>query len=88
VMAVAGGLASVWGAIFGAATIRILGDEILPRLENVDALKAWHVDYLNIIIYALLLILVMIFMPQGLFLGLKDAIRRWQPKFSRKGATP
>lgn len=86
VMAVTGGLASIWGAIFGAATIRILGDEILPRLENLAVLKAWHVDYLNIIIYALLLILVMIFMPQGLFLGLKDAFGRWQPKLFRKGA--
>ncbi len=87
VMAVTGGLASVWGAIFGAATIRILGDEILPRLENLDALKAWHVDYLNIIIYALLLILVMIFMPQGLFVGIRDAFERWRMKRDQRGAT-
>jgi branched-chain amino acid transport system permease protein len=86
VMAVTGGLASVWGAIFGAATIRILGDEILPRLENLAVLKTWQIDYLNIIIYGLLLILVMIFLPQGLFVGLRDAFHRWRLKSSQPGA--
>jgi branched-chain amino acid transport system permease protein len=88
VMAVTGGLASIWGAIFGTATIRLLGDELLPRLENLAFLKAWHIDYLNIIIYGLLLILIMIFMPQGLFVSLRDTFDRWRLKWSQRGAKP
>jgi branched-chain amino acid transport system permease protein len=86
VMAAIGGLASIWGAIFGAATIRILGDEILPRFENFSLLKSWDLDYLNIIIYGLLLILVMVFMPQGLFVGMRDTFERWRLKRTQKGA--
>lgn len=88
VMAVTGGLASIWGAIFGAATIRVLGDELLPRLENLAFLKAWDIHYLNIIIYGLLLILIMIFMPQGLFVSLRDTFNRWRLKWSQRGAKP
>ena len=36
VMAVIGGLASIWGAIFGAGTTRILSDEVLLRFGDWD----------------------------------------------------
>jgi hypothetical protein len=32
--------------------------------------------------------LVMIFMPQGLFVGLKEAYGRWRLKHVRRGAEP
>ncbi|MBN2099904.1 MAG: branched-chain amino acid ABC transporter permease [Dehalococcoidia bacterium] len=86
VMAAIGGLASIWGAIFGAAAIRILGDEILPRFENLSLLKSWDLDYLNIIVYGLLLIVVMVFMPQGLFVGMRDAFERWRLKHAQREA--
>ncbi len=60
VMAVIGGLASVWGAIFGAGTTRLLSDEILLRFGEWD-----------VVIYGLVLMLVMILMPDGLFVWLK-----------------
>ncbi len=65
VMAVIGGLASVWGAIFGAGTTRLLSDEILVRYH---VLSGWDIP-----IYGLILVLVMIFMPQGLFVALRSA---------------
>jgi branched-chain amino acid transport system permease protein len=86
VMAAIGGLASIWGAIFGAATIRILGDELLPRFERLSFLQPLHLDYLNIIVYGLILILVMIFMPQGLFVALREALVRRRAKHTLRGA--
>jgi branched-chain amino acid transport system permease protein len=64
VMAVIGGLASIWGAIFGAGTTRLLSDQILLSFGHLD-----------IIIYGLILILVMIFTPEGLFIALKSAAK-------------
>lgn len=60
VMVVVGGLASVWGAIFGTATITLLGD-LLQGFGEMDT-----------VVFGLILILVMIFMPQGLFRGVLD----------------
>lgn len=75
VMAVIGGLASVWGAIFGAGATRILSDEILLRFGQWD-----------IIIYGLILMLVMIFMPEGLFVKLKEVFNRLRLRYRQKGA--
>ena len=65
VMAVVGGLASVWGAIFGTSTIHILNDEILI-----------HYGKWNMVISGLILMLILIFMPRGLFVTLKMAYQR------------
>lgn len=73
VMAVIGGLASIWGAIFGAATTNILSDEILLNFGELD-----------IMIYGLILMLVMIFMPQGLFVKLKETIAIWRTRAAKK----
>ncbi len=67
VMAVIGGLASVWGAIFGAGATRILSDELLLRFGEWD-----------VAIYGLILMLIMIFMPEGLFVRLKNVAGRWR----------
>jgi branched-chain amino acid transport system permease protein len=73
VMAVIGGLASIWGAIFGAATTNILSDEILLNFGELD-----------IMVYGLILMLVMIFMPQGLFVKLKETIAIWRTRAVKK----
>jgi branched-chain amino acid transport system permease protein len=77
VMAVVGGLASVWGAIFGAATVRILSEELLLAFGEWD-----------VVIYGLILMLVMIFTPQGLFVRIKEAFEQWRLRYQRKGAEP
>lgn len=68
-MAVVGGLASIWGALFGTAVVRILSNEVLLRFGSLD-----------IIVYGLILMVVMIFVPQGLFVGLRDTWLRWRRK--------
>lgn len=72
VMAVVGGLASVWGAIFGAGATRVLSDELLLGFGEWD-----------IAIYGLLLVLIMVFMPEGLFVRLKNLIERGRIRYSR-----
>jgi len=76
-MAVVGGLASIWGAIFGAATVRILSEDLLLGLGEWD-----------IAIYGLILMVIMIFMPEGLFVKLKEIFERLRLRYKRRGAEP
>jgi len=75
VMAVIGGLASIWGAIFGAGTTRILSDELLLGFGEWD-----------IVAYGAILIMVMIFMPEGLFVKLKELVGRWRQRYAERGS--
>ncbi len=65
IMAVIGGLASIWGAIFGAATVEILRNEILI-----------HYDKWNMVILGLILMVILILMPEGLFVALKKGYQQ------------
>ncbi len=75
VMVVVGGLASIWGAIFGAATITLLSD-LLHGFGELDT-----------VVFGLILILVMIFMPEGLFRTLVDVWNRSRGKGVRGQGT-
>ena len=68
VMIVLGGIGSITGAIVGATTLTILP----------EALRSFDQQYpgLRMVMYALLLILFMIFRPQGLF-GRRELNWRW-----------
>jgi branched-chain amino acid transport system permease protein len=73
VMAAVGGLATVWGAPFGAAVITLLTEvlrSIVPKL--LDHASGEY----EIIAFGILLILVMIFMPQGVVQGVTDIYNR------------
>lgn len=65
VMAVIGGLASIWGAIFGAGITKVLSDEILLNFGEWD-----------VVAYGFMLILIMIYMPEGVFPTLKSSFER------------
>ena len=62
-MVVIGGMASVWGALIGAAVLTLL-PEVLHGFAEYE-----------MIIFGLILMVVMIFMPQGLTRGIMDMIR-------------
>ncbi len=64
VMVVIGGLASIWGAIFGAAALTVLAELLHPFGD------------LDVVVFGLILMVVMIFMPQGLTRGLLDLYER------------
>ncbi len=63
-MVAVGGMASVWGAIIGAALLTILP----------EYLRAFH-DY-DILIYGSILLVIMIFLPQGLFAGIFSLVKK------------
>jgi branched-chain amino acid transport system permease protein len=76
VMAAVGGLASIWGAPFGAAAITILTEairRIMPRL--LAHASGEH----EVIAYGVLLVVIMIFLPEGVWAALRDSLRaRWR----------
>jgi branched-chain amino acid transport system permease protein len=59
-MVVVGGMASIWGSLVGAAVLTIL-PELLAVFHDVE-----------VVIFGLILMVVMIFMPRGLVRGLLD----------------
>jgi branched-chain amino acid transport system permease protein len=66
IMVVVGGLGSVWGTLFGAAFITIL--------PNFLGLLETYTD----IIHGVILVVILLFLPQGFVSGLVDIIRlRW-----------
>ncbi len=71
VMSAVGGLSSIWGAPFGIALVLILKEVLRSRLRILlQGASGEH----ETIIYGLLLIAIMIFLPQGIA---ASAARRW-----------
>lgn len=79
-MVVLGGMASTYGAVFGAILLTFL-PELLVVFEDYEML-----------IYGAILMMVMIFMPQGLFIGLGDKIKqlslKWRNQYSSERIGP
>jgi branched-chain amino acid transport system permease protein len=63
IMVVVGGMGSIWGTLFGTALITLLPEWI----EALDAYKD--------IVHGLILVLILIFLPQGLVTGITDTVR-------------
>jgi branched-chain amino acid transport system permease protein len=72
-MAAVGGLASIWGAAFGVAFVFVVREVLRARMQ--DLLRGAGGEH-ELIAYGVILVLIMIFMPQGLVRGLADAYRR------------
>jgi branched-chain amino acid transport system permease protein len=74
-MVVVGGMASIWGSLLGASLLTLL-----PEWLHVFS------DY-EMIVYGLILMMIMIFLPQGLTRGLLDLYER-STDVSRRSSTP
>jgi branched-chain amino acid transport system permease protein len=90
VMVVAGGLGSTTGAIVAAVVLTLLPEALRSLFLNIgaDASLAQKVDQIRMPIYGILLVILMLVRPQGLF-GTKeiwDIRPRWWPG-TRKGLT-
>ncbi|MBF8194194.1 branched-chain amino acid ABC transporter permease [Nonomuraea sp. K274] len=75
VMAVVGGLGTIWGAIVGASAITLL----LQALNNLSALPGmptYAPSVLSYAVYALVLILVVLFLPHGLVPAITGRLSR------------
>ena len=77
VMIVLGGIGSITGAVFGATTLTILPEALRTFDQQFPGLR--------MVLYALLLILLMIFRPQGLF-GRRELGWSWLRLPSRRAA--
>jgi branched-chain amino acid transport system permease protein len=76
IMIVLGGMGSITGAIMGAVVITIL-PEALRQLPTVELFgRQFNFADLRLVIYALLLILIMLFRPQGV-LGTREFGLSW-----------
>jgi branched-chain amino acid transport system permease protein len=80
VMAVIGGLASVWGAVFGAATLLLLQQYLRTAVRLVIPNASGEHE---IIAFGIMLIVIMIFLPDGLFAGLLRVGRGWWSRRQR-----
>jgi branched-chain amino acid transport system permease protein len=72
-MAAVGGLASVWGSIFGAAGVILLAQFLRDRMSLVLGGASGEQE---IIVFGLLLMAIMVFMPEGLTVGGLRVVRR------------
>jgi branched-chain amino acid transport system permease protein len=73
VMSVVGGIASIWGAPFGVAVVMILKELIRTRMHAV--LRGAGGEH-EVIAFGILVVVIMIFMPEGLTVGIVNMIRR------------
>jgi branched-chain amino acid transport system permease protein len=74
VMAVVGGLATVWGAPIGAAVVILLTESlrsVVPKLSHHAS------GEYEIIAFGLLLMLILIYMPQGVVQAMAEVYAGW-----------
>ncbi|MEJ2154325.1 MAG: branched-chain amino acid ABC transporter permease [Desulfobacteraceae bacterium] len=64
IMVVVGGMGSIWGTLFGTALITLLPEWI----EALDTYKD--------VVHGLILVLILLFLPQGLVTGIAAAVRK------------
>jgi branched-chain amino acid transport system permease protein len=79
-MAAVGGLASIWGAPLGVATMLLLGDLIQSRMESVFHIQGGGYE---LILNGLLLVLIMIFLPAGVTASGVEWVRRLRRRAAR-----
>ena len=77
VMSVVGGIASIWGAPFGVAVALILKELIRTRMHAV--LRGAGGEH-EVIAFGVLIVILMIFMPEGLTVGGINLVRRLRRK--------
>jgi branched-chain amino acid transport system permease protein len=75
VMAVVGGLGTIWGALAGAAAITLIV-QLLNHLGTLDGMPSYAPSVLSYAVYSLLLIAMVLFLPGGIVPALR---RRFTP---------
>jgi branched-chain amino acid transport system permease protein len=71
-MAAVGGLSSIWGAPLGVGVMYIVSNLIQTRMETVLHIRGGEYE---LILYGLILVLIMIFLPKGVVSSLTTARR-------------
>lgn len=85
VMAAVGGMSTIWGAPFGVAFILGLRELLRSRLHLVlEGAGGEH----EIIAFGVILVVIMIFMPEGLVLGGRRLLNKWRHQRSISKTAP
>lgn len=75
VMAAVGGLASIWGAPFGVAVVFIVKEFLRARLHLlIEGAGGEH----EVVAFGIILVLLMIFAPNGVINGVRHLLQRWR----------
>ncbi|HEX5493011.1 MAG TPA: branched-chain amino acid ABC transporter permease [Mycobacteriales bacterium] len=75
VMAVIGGLGTIWGGLLGSAVITVLV-QLLNSLGTQPGMPSYAPTVFSYAVYALVLVLALLFLPRGLLPGATDWWRR------------
>jgi branched-chain amino acid transport system permease protein len=75
VMVVVGGMASIWGAIFGAGMVTILGEVLRGLGHATIGGRSINLSDFEVVVFGLILMLIMIYLPAGLVRGVVDSAR-------------
>lgn len=75
VMAVVGGLGTLWGAVVGSAVITLLV-QVLDHLGTLPGMPSYAPSVFSYAGYALILVVVLLFLPAGLVPGLRRLTHR------------
>lgn len=76
VMAVIGGLGTIWGPLVGSAIITIVV-QVLNDLGTRPGMPAYASNVFSYAVYAALLIVVLLFLPRGLLPAATGLVDRW-----------
>lgn len=85
VMAVVGGLSSIWGPIFGVAAVTVLTEALKSFMHAFFPLAGGEHE---IVVFGIILVLIMIFMPEGLTSGLKNIYESWRYRKEKGNEAP
>jgi len=87
VMAVVGGLGTIWGGLLGAAAITLLV-QLLTDLGTRPGMPSYAPSVLSYAVYATLLVLVVLFLPRGLAPALRGGWRWRRPDRAARTEPP
>jgi branched-chain amino acid transport system permease protein len=82
-MVVLGGATSIWGAVFGALLITVINIVVHALGQHISFITS---DFEQVL-YGLIMMLVVIFLPQGLIPALTSWLKKWQPKGKNANST-
>ncbi|MCW2899481.1 MAG: branched-chain amino acid transporter permease [Streptosporangiaceae bacterium] len=75
VMAVVGGLGTIWGALAGAVAVTLLV-QVLNNVGTLEGMPSYAPSVLSYAVYALLLITAVLFLPGGIVPAVRDRLTR------------
>ena len=81
-MVAVGGMHKVWGALVGAVLLSILPELLSTLSELVEGYGITYKPDYDTLIYGAILLIIMLFLPEGLFSGVSDALTRLKQAIS------